>query len=93
MRLSKKEVEVIKFQTKKIFGEAEISLFGSRMDENKKGGDIDLYIIPKNKDGLFTKKLKLKTFLEDLLFKPVDVVVAKNKNRLIEKEAIKGIEL
>ena len=93
MRLSKKEVEVIKFQTKKIFGEAEISLFGSRMDENKKGGDIDLYIIPKNKDGLFTKKLKLKTVLEDLLFKPVDVVVAKNKNRLIEKEAIKGIEL
>ena len=93
MRLSKKEVEIIKFQTKKIFGEADIVLFGSRIDENKKGGDIDLYIIPKNKNDLFTKKLKLKTVLEDLLFKPVDVVVAKDKNRLIEKEAIKGIEL
>ena len=93
MRLSKKEAEIIKSQTKKIFGEVEIFLFGSRIDENKRGGDIDLYIIPQNKNDLFTKKLKLKSVLEDLLFKPVDVVVSKDKNRLIEKEAIKGIEL
>ena len=93
MRLSSKEVEIIKENTKKIFGNSKIILFGSRIDDNKKGGDIDLYIIPKNKENLFVKKLRLKSILEDLLFKPVDIVVAKNENRLIEKEAKEGIEL
>ena len=93
MRLSKKEIKIIKENTKNIFGESKIILFGSRLDDNKKGGDIDLYIIPQNKDNLFEKKLKLKAVLEDILFKPVDIIVAKDENRLIEKEAMKGIEL
>ena len=93
MRLSEKEIKIIKENTKKIFGESKIILFGSRLDDNKKGGDIDLYIIPQNKDNLFEKKLKLKAVLEDILFKPVDIIVAKDESRLIEKEAMKGIEL
>ena len=93
MRLNNKEKKIIKENTKKIFGEAKIILFGSRIDDNKVGGDIDLYIIPKNKDNLFIKKLKLKAILEDLLFKPVDIIIARNENRLIEKEAKKGISL
>ncbi len=31
--------------------------------------------------------------MEDALFKPVDIVIAKNKDRLIEKEALKGLKL
>ena len=93
MRLSKKEIKIIKENTKNIFGECKIILFGSRLDDNKKGGDIDLYIIPQNKDNLFEKKLKLKAVLEDIFFKPVDIIVAKDENRLIEKEANKGVEL
>jgi len=93
LRLTDKEIKIIKENTKKIFGESKIMLFGSRIDDKKNGGDIDLYIIPKEKENLFVKKLKLKSILEDLLFKPVDIVVAKDKNRLIEKEAMKGIEL
>ena len=39
------EIEVIKKVTRDVFGEnATISLYGSRTDNNKKGGDIDLYI-------------------------------------------------
>ena len=41
----------------------------------------------------FKKKMKIKTVLEDLLYKPVDIVLAKNKERLIEQEAMKGIRL
>jgi len=37
--------------------------------------------------------MKIKTMLEDSLYKPVDIVLAKNKQRLIEQEAIKGIRL
>jgi len=91
LRLTSKEVEIIKNQVYKIFKDAEIYLFGSRVDDNLKGGDIDLYIITKNPS--FAKKLRLKTTLEDLLFKPIDIVLAKDKNRLIEKEALKGIKL
>ncbi len=91
MRLSIKEINLIKDKVKNIFGETIIYLFGSRVDDTKRGGDIDLYIIPKIKDNLFKKKIKLKTVLEDVLFKPVDIVVSKDKNRSIEIEAIKGI--
>ena len=91
MRLSIKEINIIKNKVKIIFGDSLIYLFGSRVDDTKKGGDIDLYIVSKIKDNLFKKKQKLKIILEDVLYKPVDIIVAINKDRLIEKEAIMGV--
>ena len=45
MRLSEFEIETIKELVEKHFGEGTtVYLFGSRTDENKKGGDIDLFI-------------------------------------------------
>lgn len=93
MRLSTYETELIKSRVQTVFGEALIYLFGSRVDDSKKGGDIDLYIISKVQDDLFRKKIKLKTLLEDLLYKPVDIIVSTDKERIIEKEAIKGIRI
>lgn len=91
MRLSTKEIKFIKDKVQIIFGEATVYLFGSRLDDTKKGGDIDLYIIPKVNDNLFKKKIKIKATLEELLYKPIDIVIAKDENRLIEKEAMNGI--
>ena len=93
MRLSTNEINLIKNKVNIIFGETIIYLFGSRIDDGKKGGDIDLYIISEVNEDLFKKKIKLKTILEDLLFKPVDIEIAKDENRLIEKEAMKGIRI
>ncbi len=93
MRLSKREIELIKNKVQTVFGDAIVYLFGSRMNDRKKGGDIDLYIVSNSKENLFRKKIRLKTLLEDVLYKPVDIIVSTNKERLIEKEAIKGIQI
>ncbi|MCH8538857.1 MAG: nucleotidyltransferase domain-containing protein [Alkalimonas sp.] len=47
MRLSSQQQTVIKQTLAKHFGESsEIRLFGSRLDDNARGGDIDVYIEP-----------------------------------------------
>ena len=49
MRLESWEIEEIKKAAKLVFGEnVRIILFGSRVYDNKKGGDIDLYVITDN---------------------------------------------
>lgn len=45
MRLNAEQRAVIREQTARIFGDdAEVRLFGSRLDDDARGGDIDLYI-------------------------------------------------
>ncbi|TAH00984.1 MAG: nucleotidyltransferase domain-containing protein [Sphingobacteriales bacterium] len=49
MRLNNIQIDIIKAQTALIFGaKAKIYLFGSRVDDAKKGGDIDLLISTDN---------------------------------------------
>jgi len=94
MRLSKKEIEIIKNSFNKYF-KGEIYLFGSRVDDNKRGGDIDLYIVTDSKKELFDKKIHfLANIKKELGERKIDVVFNKDENRLIEKEAKKwGIKL
>ena len=45
MRLSENEVSVIKDAVARRFGPGtEVFLFGSRLDNSRRGGDIDLYV-------------------------------------------------
>ena len=47
MRLAKQQQYIIKQVLLKHFGEgSELRLFGSRVDDSARGGDIDLYIEP-----------------------------------------------
>jgi len=93
MQLNNNEIKKIKEIVALYFGEAKVYLFGSRLIMDKKGGDIDLFIVPKNSTNLFQKKIKTAAKLERILHKPVDIVVHKNFERPIEKEALKGIRL
>ena len=89
MRLTDNEINTIKETIFNVFGKSEIRIFGSRLID-KKGGDIDIFVIPENRDNLFRKKIKASAKLENLLFKPVDILVHYNFDREIEKEALKG---
>lgn len=96
MRLSNFYKETIKLKGLEIFGQdTKIYLFGSRTDDTKRGGDIDLYIETADKNHLFDKKLQFLVTLNKILGEQkIDVVVSKDKNRLIERIALKtGIEL
>ncbi|HEM56274.1 MAG: DNA polymerase subunit beta [Thermodesulfobacterium geofontis] len=96
MRLSEKEIKIIKKCAEEVFGEGtKVYLFGSRVYPEKKGGDIDLYIIPKFKENLLEKRAKfLAKVWRELGEQKIDLILEKNSQRDIEKIALKeGIEL
>lgn len=95
MRLSKKYKNTIKKYFYQFFTDGKIYLFGSRVDDLKKGGDIDLYLVVLNFDNLFEKKIKfLSRIKRELGEQKIDIVFNIDSSRLIEKEAVKwGIQL
>jgi len=96
IRLSEKEIEIIKRSAEEIFGKGtRVYLFGSRTDPSKRGGDIDLYIKPQIKENLFEKRIKFIIKLWEMLGEQkIDVILEKDPEREIEKIALKeGIEL
>jgi predicted nucleotidyltransferase len=44
LRISKSEIEIIKTSILKTLPNYQIYLFGSRVDDNKRGGDIDIFV-------------------------------------------------
>ena len=95
MRLSEQYIIVIKKYFESIFKDGDIYLFGSRVDDSKRGGDIDLYLVVQNHINLFEKKIKfLSKIHRELGEQKIDIVFNKDKTRLVEMEALKwGIKL
>ena len=94
MRLTQKELNSIKTTFENIFNEGAIYLFGSRIDNSRKGGDIDLYISTKTKNNLVKKKIDFLVSLKRKIGQQkVDVVLDFGQNRLIDKVAKEGIRL
>jgi len=96
MRLTKNEQILIKKAFKETFGSGKIILFGSRIDDTKRGGDIDLYLIPTKKfDDEIKRKISFLVKLDEYIGEQkIDVVMAKDKNRLIEQVALRdGVQL
>lgn len=87
MRLSKYEADVIKHSVFKHDPEAYVYLFGSRVDDTKKGGD-DLLILS-NKI-VFSDKIDIKAAIfEKLEEQKIDIVIAKDKKKPFVRLALK----
>jgi predicted nucleotidyltransferase len=95
MRLNQYYIATIKKYYREIFLDGEVYLFGSRVDDSKRGGDIDLYLTPLDHSNLFQKKIKfLASIKRELGDQKIDIVFNLDRNRLIEKEALEwGIKL
>ena len=97
MRISEEVKKNILHVSETVFGnDISVYLFGSRVDDGKRGGDIDLYIkSDKVIQDKLNKKIKFLVELEKKIGEQkVDLVISSNKERLIEKIAIsEGIKL
>ncbi len=100
VRISNQDKQSIITTFKQIFGDqAKLYLFGSRVDDAKRGGDLDLYIklpAPINSDEKLNKKITFITKLNLLLGdQKIDVVINDTSDeKLIYRVAeIEGIKL
>ena len=73
MRLSKVEINNLKTSVFSFDKEAKLYLFGSRTDDQKRGGDIDLLIISKNINREEVRKIKL-NFYDEFGEQKIDIL-------------------
>ncbi len=96
MRLRTAEIQAIVTSAREIYGkDVKVFLFGSRTDDNKRGGDIDLLIrtvSEKKKTVLDRIRLiaKLKQLLGD---QKIDVVGDYEDSFIVKEALVKGIQL
>lgn len=86
MRLTSHEQETIKEVIHRLDGTAKIYLFGSRADDQKRGGDIDLLIVSELITDRDRRHLRLQLF-EKLGEQKIDLVISKDLSKPFERIA------
>lgn len=87
MRLSEKEKQSIKDVILELDSEALIYLFGSRVHDEKKGGDIDLLILSSKITEKNRRQIKLKLY-DALGEQKIDLLIASDKSEPFVKIAV-----
>ena len=95
MRLSEKEIQVITQVARKIYGmSVEVYLFGSRTDENKRGGDIDLLIRNTAEKKGILARIRMIAELKWLLGDQKIDIIGDHEDTVVAREALQtGIRL
>lgn len=95
MRLNKKDIQSIVRVAKEIYGEGvEVYLFGSRTDNEKRGGDIDLLVRTTSEKKGVLAHIRMIARLKQLLGDQKIDVIGDHEESLVAKEAlITGIRL
>ncbi len=99
MRITQRQRTAIVEATREIFGEqSTVRLFGSRADDTKRGGDIDLHVQIRGVDPQCREKsqklsARICAKLGDIL--PIDVIVKDDAtaDELIHREGMRGVLL
>lgn len=97
MRLSNDILQIIKQTSEDIFGSTSVLyLFGSKADDTKKGGDIDLYLETDLTENIIAKKIDFLVNVKKLIGgRKIDLVINNHQSdKLIYKIAKEtGIKL
>jgi predicted nucleotidyltransferase len=89
MRISEHEKMIIVEAVKSIDPVASVWLFGSRIDDNKKGGDIDIAILSEVIDNDEMLKIQVRRFICDRIGEQkIDIVTTKDGSEAIFKLAV-----
>lgn len=95
MRLQSRIIDIIIDATQKSFGNVNIYLFGSRLDDAKKGGDIDI-AIDSNLSRIDFRRCKAKLVAQlikvDFDFK-IDIVNYNTKDQLLKNQINQNSQL
>ena len=74
MRLTPAQINTIKSTAASVLGEGvRVTLFGSRLNDQQKGGDVDLYVEVQRPE--ITQNIRCKVQLQERLDMPVDLIV------------------
>lgn len=74
MRLAPQQIATILKVTREVLGDdAAVSVFGSRLDDDRRGGDLDILVETARRPPLL-QRAELKLRLETALELPVDIV-------------------
>ncbi|MDR2718084.1 MAG: nucleotidyltransferase domain-containing protein [Treponema sp.] len=93
MRITEREKNIIVEAVINIDPNAHIWLFGSRTDDNKKGGDIDIGVLSSKVDVMEEIEIKQKIY-DKIGEQKIDLVVSKDGQEAFFKYAVtKGILL
>lgn len=89
MRLTAAERAAIEQTFVEVFQKGEVVLFGSRVDDSKRGGDIDLYIAPKtHSPSVFEQKIAFLVALKQRIGEQkVDVLIEPLVSEAFRNEA------
>jgi len=86
MRLTQYQRNIITTTIKEFDSNAEIRLFGSRMDDQKKGGDIDIFIISSRLS--YRDKLVIRYKLKDKLGdRKIDILIKEKPDNAFSRFA------
>jgi len=88
MRLSNKEINTLKNSIYRIRPNSKVYLFGSRIDDSKRGGDIDILIIDKEKLTFSEKGEIRREFFSNFGPQKLDLVSFTNDSTETFKELI-----
>jgi predicted nucleotidyltransferase len=93
MRLKQNEITAILESVKNFDAGALVYLFGSRVYDEKKGGDIDLLILS-SKIGMIEKRRILTLICDRIGEQKIDIIVASDVNKPFVKIALEeGVKL
>lgn len=92
MRLTEKEITTIRETILDIDREADIYLFGSRVDDCRRGGDIDLLIASDKLTADDRRKIRLRLY-DRLGEQKIDIILARNASeafvRIAKEEGVR----